>query len=52
MYKKMNILICIILLLVSLMFLIILHTYIRLYRFKKCYDSNFTLPYCEKYKDF
>ena len=24
----------------------------RLYRYKQCYDNNFQLSYCEKYKNF
>ena len=24
----------------------------RLWRFRQCYDNNFELSYCEKYKDY
>ena len=26
--------------------------FIMLVRYKDCYNNNFELPYCEKYKDF
>ena len=27
-------------------------SYVKLARFKNCYDNNFKFPYCEKYKNY
>jgi hypothetical protein len=36
----------------SLILLGIVIDYFNLYRFKKCYENNFTMYYCEKYKTY
>ena len=35
-----------------LIFIVFTVSYIRLARFKNCYDNNFKFPYCEKYKNY
>lgn len=45
--------IIILLLITCLLFIAIaFYTTFRLWRFKQCYDNNFELPYCEKYKEY
>ena len=45
--------ILIVLLLFDILFIdIAIHTTFRLWQFKQCYNNNFKLSYCEKYKDF
>lgn len=52
MSKKCNIIIIIILLISIIMFGCFFYMTFKLWRFRYCYDNNFELPYCEKYKDF
>ena len=43
----------IVLLLFDILFIgIAMYTTFRLWRFKQCYDNNFELSYCEKYKEY
>lgn len=35
-----------------IIFVIFLVSYIRLARFKNCYDNSFKFHYCEKYKNY
>lgn len=37
---------------VGIMMLLFIVSYYNLYRFKKCYDNNFSFPYCENYKNY
>lgn len=37
---------------VSLLIAAFILSYIRLARFKSCYDNNFKFHYCEKYKNY
>lgn len=36
----------------SLIILAFVLSYVDLYKFKKCYDNDFTLKYCEKYRTY
>lgn len=42
----------ILLIIFSIIILFFLISYFDLVRFKKCYDNNFNLNYCEKYKSY
>ena len=37
---------------VGVMMLLFLVSYYNLYRFKKCYDNNFSYTWCENYKNY
>lgn len=52
MNKKYQI-ILIILLSICIIFIgIAFYSFYNLWRFKQCYNNNFELPYCEKYKNY
>ena len=50
--KILNIIVIIYLVIMILILAFIIYNSYRLYRFGKCYDSEFTLNYCEYYKDY
>ena len=52
MSKKCNIIIIVILLISIIMFVCFFYMTFKLWRFRECYDNNFELYYCKKYKDF
>lgn len=37
---------------ICLLFLIVIINYYDLTKFKECYDNNFNLNWCEKYKNY
>ena len=37
---------------VGIMMLLFIVSYYNLYRFKKCYDNNFSYKWCENYKNY
>lgn len=42
----------IMLIIVGIMMLLFIVSYYNLYRFKKCYDNNFSYKWCENYKNY
>lgn len=52
MNKKWKIIFIVLLLLSMLFISIAFYTTFRLRRFKQCYDNDFELSYCEKYKNY
>ena len=52
MNKLYKIIVSLMLLTFTLSIIVAFYTAYRLWRFKQCYDNNFELHYCEKYKDF
>ena len=50
--KILNIIVIVLVVIVILILAFTIYNSYRLYRFGKCYDSEFTLNYCEYYKDY
>lgn len=50
--KILTVVIIINIMLVFIMISFVIYNAYRLYRFKKCYNSEFTLKYCELYRDY
>ena len=50
--KILNIIVIVLVVIVILVLAFTIYNSYRLYRFGKCYNSEFTLNYCEYYKDY
>ena len=50
--KVLNIMVIVLVVIVILILAFTIYNLYHLYRFGKCYDSEFTLNYCEYYKDY
>ena len=50
--KILNIIVIVLVVIVILILAFTIYNLYHLYRFGKCYDSEFTLNYCEYYKDY
>lgn len=50
--KILNVIVIVLVVIVILILAFTSYNSYRLYRFGKCYDSEFTLNYCEYYKDY
>ena len=50
--KILNIIVIVLVVIVILILAFTIYSLYDLYRFGKCYDSEFTLNYCEYYKDY
>lgn len=50
--KILNIIVIILVVIMILILAFTIYSLYDLYRFGKCYDSEFTLNYCEYYKDY
>ena len=50
--KILNIIVIVLVVIVILILAFTIYNLYHLYRFGKCYDSGFTLNYCEYYKNY
>ena len=50
--KILNIIVIVFVVIVIFILAFTIYNLYRLYRFGKCYNSEFTLNYCEYYKDY
>ena len=50
--KILNIMVIVLVVIVILILAFTIYGLYHLYRFRKCYDSEFTLNYCEYYKNY
>ena len=50
--KILNIIVIVLVVIVILILTFTIYSLYHLYRFGKCYNSEFTLNYCEYYKDY
>ena len=50
--KILNIIVIVLVVIVILILAFTIYNLYHLFRFGKCYDSEFTLNYCEYYKDY
>lgn len=50
--KILNIMVIVLVVIVILILAFTIYSLYRLYRFGKCYESEFTLNYCEYYKNY
>ena len=50
--KILNIIVIVLVVIVILILAFTIYSLYHLYRFGKCYNSEFTLNYCEYYKDY
>lgn len=50
--KILNIMVIVLVVMAILILAFTIYNLYHLYRFGKCYDSEFTLNYCEYYKDY
>ena len=50
--KILNIIVIVLVVIVILILAFTIYSLYHLYRFGKCYDSEFTLNYCEYYKNY
>ena len=50
--KILNIIVIVLVVIEILILAFTIYNLYHLYRFGKCYDSEFTLNYCEYYKDY
>ena len=50
--KILNIIVIVLAVIMILILAFTIYSLYRLYRFGKCYNSEFTLNYCEYYKDY
>lgn len=50
--KILNVIVIVLAVIVIFILAFTIYSLYRLYRFGKCYDSEFTLNYCEYYKNY